>query len=74
MRVVRYGDAGAALVYVPTSGGDEEEFGRYGLDRELAPWIDTGRVQAFSVDGFGPKGLFDDALGPRERLAAYHRF
>jgi esterase/lipase superfamily enzyme len=74
MPVVRYGESGSPLVYVPTSGGDQEEFGRYGLDLDLAPWIDSGRVQVFSVDGFGPKSFFDDALRPAERLASYERF
>lgn len=74
MPVVRYGDRGRPLLYLPTSGGNEDEFERYGLPEDCASWIEAGRVQVFSVDGFGPRGLFDDALPPEERLDAYGRF
>ncbi len=71
---LRYGDRGPALVYIPTSGGDHTEFERYGLPEDCAPWIGAGRVQVFSVDGFGPKCLFNDALSPQERIGCYARF
>ncbi len=74
MPVLRYGSAGAALIYVPSSGGDQHEFGRYGLHEVCAPWLDAGKVQVFSIDGCGPTTLFDPELAPRERIGRYAAF
>jgi len=74
IQVIRYGDLGPPLLYVPTSGGDHTEFERYGLPEDCAPWIGAGRVQIFSVDGFGPKGLFDDSMPPPLRIERYAAF
>ncbi|MCP3979297.1 MAG: hypothetical protein GY716_08215 [bacterium] len=74
MPIVRYGDRGTPVLYIPTSGGDETEFERYGMPEVCAPWIDAGKIQVLSIDGFGPRTLFDDALDPTKRFAAYARF
>jgi esterase/lipase superfamily enzyme len=74
MPVVRLGDWGPALIYVPSSGGDETEFERYGMPEDCADWIHPGRAQVFSIDGFGPRGLFNDALEPADRMGCYARF
>jgi len=73
MEVVRHGERGAAWIYAPSSGGDATEFANYGLDRVAAPWIETGRVQVFSVDAAGPRSWWDDAKPPAERVAEYVR-
>jgi len=74
MPVVRHGTAGAALVYVPSSGGDEREFERYGLGEVCAPWIATGRLQVFAIDGWARQCFWNDALQPPDRVEAYARF
>lgn len=71
---MRYGRSGLPLIYLPTSGGDETEFERYGMHRDCARWIDSGRLQVFSVDACGPRGLFNDALPPPERMRVYVEF
>lgn len=74
MHAVRYGDRGPPLVYLPTSAGDHTEFEQYALPDDCASWIDEGRVQFFSLDAMGPRGLFDDSLPPRERIGRYAAF
>ena len=74
MNVVRFGERGVPLIYVPSSGGDHEEFARFGMPADCGPWIAAGRVQIFSIDGFGPRTLWNDALAPAERIRAYARF
>jgi esterase/lipase superfamily enzyme len=74
MRLLRYGNRGAPLIYAPSSGGDETEFECYGMHVAAAPWIESGSLQVFSIDACGPTGLFAEALAPRERMAAYVRF
>jgi esterase/lipase superfamily enzyme len=74
MHLVRYGSRGPALIYIPSSGGDETEFERYGMIEECAPWIDAGLAQLFSIDGGGPRSLWNESLGPRERIERYAAF
>lgn len=74
MSVVRFGERGTPLIYVPSSGGDHEEFARYGMPAVCAPWIEKGRVQIYSVDGFATRTLWNDALAPAERIRGYARF
>lgn len=68
---MRFGTQGRPLIYFPTSGGHADEWQGYGFDREIAPWIASGRLQLFSIDARGPQTLFDDRLSPGDRLAAY---
>jgi esterase/lipase superfamily enzyme len=72
--VVHHGRSGAPLVYVPTSAGDRFELERYGMDRDLAPWIENGKIQVLSIDGHGPTTLFSDELPRPARMPAYARF
>ncbi len=74
MRLVRFGTSGPALVYVPSSGGDQREFARYGMHRDAAPWIEAGRLQVVSIDGMAPGHLWNDTLSPPERIRGYARF
>ena len=71
MPVIEYGRAGAPLVYLPSSGGNEGEFERYGMHEAVAPWISAGRLRCYSVDTRGPEGLFNDEIPPHERIASY---
>ena len=74
MVVVRYGERGRPLVYVPTSEGDHREFCTYGFPEVARPWIDMGRTQVFAIDGWGPRSWFDDGLAPVERVRRYACF
>jgi esterase/lipase superfamily enzyme len=71
MRVVRYGNTGTPLAYLPSSDGDETEFASYGLDEVAGPWVDSGSVQVFSADARGPHTLFDRNLSPIDRMHGY---
>jgi esterase/lipase superfamily enzyme len=71
MRVVEFGRSGTPVVYLPSSGGDETEFERYGMPEVAAPWIESGAIRVFSADARGPHGLFDPRLAPPERMRAY---
>jgi len=74
MRLTRYGASGDAMIYVPTSGGDEREFSRYGMPAVCEPWIAAGRLQVVAVDGSAPDTLWNDAIDPAERIRRYAAF
>jgi esterase/lipase superfamily enzyme len=73
MELVRHGEQGAPLVYIPSSGGNQDEFESYGMADVCAPWIRSGKLQLFSIDGRGPHTLFDPELSPPQRIDAYAR-
>ena len=74
MPIARFGHWGPPLIYVPSSGGDEEEFARYGMPEDCRAWLDAGRVQIFAIDGRARHNLWDEMLAPVERIRAYAAF
>jgi len=74
MPLRRFGSRGAVVIYVPSSGGDVEEFERYGMPEICRPWIESGRIQVVAIDGYARNHLWNDALTPAERIGAYARY
>lgn len=74
MRLRRFGVAGRPIVYVPSSGGDETEFERYGMHEAAARWIEGRRAQIFAIDGRAPDTLWNDGIPPSERIRRYAAF
>jgi esterase/lipase superfamily enzyme len=74
MPMLRHGEAGLPILYLPTSGGSASEFEEYGLPKTCGPWIDAGRIQVFAIDAGGPAGLWNDSLTPAERIRTYVAF
>ena len=74
LRLLRRGERGEVWIYLPTSGGDAGEWGRYGFDALIEPHVAAGRLQLWTFDACGPTTLFDPRLDPPGRIAAYARF
>lgn len=74
MEVVRFGRRGRPLIYIPSSGGDQNEFESYGMYEDCREAVESGSLQIFSVDGMAQKTLWNDALPPAERIRAYAAF
>jgi len=72
--MLRYGKRGVPLLYLPSSDGDEHEFVRYGMHGDLSPWLDTGRLRVYAVDGAAPRHLWNETISPAERIRRYARF
>ncbi|HXV75675.1 MAG TPA: hypothetical protein VD788_05090 [Candidatus Polarisedimenticolaceae bacterium] len=71
MPIEHYGSAGAAMIYVPTSGGGVDEFAGYGLPQACRPWLEEGSLQVFAIDGWARNTLWNEALSGAERMRAY---
>lgn len=77
MEYKRYGHAGRAFVVFPTSQGRFYQFEDSGGVRSLAEFIDTGRIQIFTIDGIDSESYFNkgaDHAGRIARHEAYFRY
>jgi esterase/lipase superfamily enzyme len=77
MEYKRYGFAGRPFVVFPTSQGRFFQFEDSGGVRSLAEFVDTGRIQIFTVDGIDPESFFNkgtDHAGRIARHEAYFRY
>ncbi len=78
MEYKRYGHAGRPVVVFPTLA--RAVLSIRGFRREsgaLAEFIDTGRIQLFTVDGIDSESFFDKHADPAHRIArheAYFRY
>jgi esterase/lipase superfamily enzyme len=68
MTVKRYGDWGPPLIYFPTCGGKHGEFDFYNLTEDLYPWIESGKVQVFSVDSINQETFYNSSIHPYHRV------
>jgi esterase/lipase superfamily enzyme len=74
MPLRRFGTGGLPLVYVPSSGGDVEEFERYGMPEVIAPWSGGGRVVVYAIDGWARHALWNERIPAPERMRAHARY
>lgn len=77
MEMKRYGYAGRPVVVFPTSQGRFYQFEDSGAVAALGEFVDTGRIQIWTLDGIDSETFFDKGgnLGARiERHEAYFRY
>lgn len=77
MEYKRYGFAGRPVVVFPTSQGTFYQFEDQGGVGALAEFIDTGRIQLFTLDGIDSETFFDKGGDHAARIArheAYFRY
>jgi len=77
MEYKRYGFAGRPVVVFPTSQGRFYQFEDSGGVGALAEFIDTGRIQVFTLDGIDSESFFNkgrDHAGRIARHEAYFRY
>ena len=77
MEYKRYGHAGRPVVVFPTSQGRFYQFEDSGGVGALAEFIDTGRIQLFTVEGIDSESFFNkhaDAAHRIGRHEAYFRY
>nr|WP_246674484.1 hypothetical protein [Mesorhizobium sp. B4-1-3] len=77
MEYKRYGHAGRPVVVFPTSQGRFYQFEDSGGVAALGEFIDTGRIQLFTLDGIDTESFFDKHADAAHRIArheAYFRY
>jgi esterase/lipase superfamily enzyme len=77
MEYKRYGHAGRPVIVFPTSQGRFYQFEDSGAVGALAEFIDTGRIQIFTIDSIDGESFLDKHAAPAGRIArheAYFRY
>ena len=77
MPLVAYGHAGQTLLMLPTAAADYLEYERFYLVDAIKPFIDAGRIRAYSINSVNRYSLLNEQMPPKlkaELLTRYDRY
>src|SRR3989442_6076400 len=77
MPLVAYGHAGQTLLMLPTAAADYLEYERFHLVDAIKPFIDHGKVRAYSINSVNRWSLLNKEMPPKlkaELLTRYDRY
>jgi esterase/lipase superfamily enzyme len=77
MPLVAYGHAGQKLLMLPTAAADYLEYERFYLVDAIKPFIDAGRIRAYSINSVNRYSLLNEQMPPKlkaELLTRYDRY
>ncbi|MCF0136394.1 MAG: esterase family protein [Lachnospiraceae bacterium] len=69
-----YGHAGKPVLFIPCMGGRFFDFEDFHMDATWAPWIESGRVQVFSIDTIDNETWNNPGGDPRQRIELHERW
>jgi esterase/lipase superfamily enzyme len=72
--LVVYGHWGPPMLLFPTSGGDEWEAEQQGLISALEPFIEAGRVKAYTIGSVNAQSFYDKQAHPFHRSYVQSEF
>ena len=68
MPIATYGDYGFALLLVPTAAADYLEYERFQLMDHIAPFIDAGKSESFSIDSINNESWLNNEADPKYKV------
>ena len=77
MPLVAYGHAGYPLLMFPTAAADYLEYERFLLLDAIKPFIESGKIRAYSINSVNRYSLLNDKASPQwkaELLSRYDRY
>lgn len=74
MPIVAYGHAGLPLLMLPTAAADFLEYERFHLVGSIAPFIEAGKVRAYSVNSVNRRSLLNDGTPPALKMELQARY
>src|SRR5216683_1718331 len=77
MPLVAYGHAGQTLLMLPTAAADYLEYERFYLVDAIRPFIEAGRIRAYSINSVNRYSLLNEQMPPHlkaELLTRYDRY
>ena len=67
----RYGHSGTPMMAFPSAGGHFYDYENNGMIEAVRPWIDSGRLQVFAVDGRDWESWANTSIHPHDRAARH---
>ena len=77
MPLVAYGHSGQTLLMLPTAAADYLEYERFYLVDAIKPFIEAGRIRAYSINSVNRWSLLNEQMPPKmkaELLTRYDRY
>jgi len=74
MEIVVYGHFGFALLLFPTAAEDYLEYERFGLIDAIKPFIDEGRLKAFSINSVMSESWLNEHAPPPYRALRHQQY
>lgn len=74
MDIAVYGHYGFALLMFPTAAADFLEYERFSLIEAMRPFIDAGKVKAFSVNSINNESWLNDHIPPPYRAVRHQQY
>ena len=77
MPLVAYGNAGQTLLMLPTAAADYLEYERFQLVDAIRPFIESGKIRAYSINSVNRYSLLNEQMPPQMKaqlLTQYDRY
>lgn len=74
MDLAVYGHYGFALLMFPTAGADYLEYERFGLMEAIRPFIDAGKLKAFSVNTVNNESWLNEHVPPPYKAIRHQQY
>jgi esterase/lipase superfamily enzyme len=74
MEIAVYGHYGPALLMFPSAGADYLEYERFQLVESIAPFLDAGRMKAFSINSINNESWLNDGMEPRMKSIRHQQY
>jgi esterase/lipase superfamily enzyme len=74
MEIAVYGHYGFALLMFPTAAADYLEYERYSLIEAIRPFIDEGRLKAFSINSINSESWLNEHVPPPYRALRHQQY
>jgi esterase/lipase superfamily enzyme len=74
MPLVAYGHFGQPILMLPTAAADFLEYERFQLLETMRPWLDGGKIKAYSVNSVNKQALLNDRASAQEKVSWLNRY
>jgi len=74
MEIAVYGQFGPALLMFPTAGADFLEYERFHLMNAIAPFINGGKVKAFSINSINSESWLNHSMEPHHKAMRHRQY
>jgi esterase/lipase superfamily enzyme len=69
-----YGYSGKALLMFPTAAADFLEYERFYLIDSIAPYIESGKFKAYSINSINSESWLNDNMDPRHKAIRHQQY